>query len=183
MDLKKRCMGRDSKQSARITIDEFDLPLSVDQFLNDREVFLRELFQSAPEINGAGQFITDLSETRIPFGLATSSHKHLCDLKLSSKHWGGLFDQIICGDHPQLKHGKPEPDIFLLCAEKLGVNPNQCIAFEDSPSGIRAAQAAGMQVIAVDSPFVEPEELSGAALIIAAFEELNPLLAGWNARG
>ena len=181
MELKKRCMGRDSKRSARITIDQFDLPLSVDQFLNDREVFLRELFEDAPEIKGAGQFITDLSGTRLPFGLATSSHQHLCDLKLSSKPWGGFFNQIICGDHPQLKHGKPEPDIFLLCAEKLGVNPNHCIAFEDSPSGIKAAQAAGMQVIAVNSPFVDPEELSGAAITMTAFDELDSLLKGWEA--
>ncbi len=179
MALKKQCMGGDSRRSARITIDHFDLPMSVDAFLSTREVFLRQLFEDTPEIEGAGQFITDLSESGIPFGLATSSHQHLCDLKLSRKPWGTFFQQVVCGDHPELQRGKPDPDIFLLCAEKLQVNPHHCIAIEDSPSGIRAARAAGMQVIAVNSPYVEPSELADAALTIDAFNELNPLLANW----
>ena len=48
---------------------------------------------------------------------------------------------------------KPNPDIYLLGAEKLGVPPEECLVLEDSPSGVRAGVAAGMNVVAVATPF------------------------------
>ena len=134
-------------------------------------------------INGklpaAGEFITALGTTDLPVGLATSSHQHLCELKLGNKPWRKHFHQVICGNHPLLRHGKPAPDIFLLCAQVLGVDPRQCIAFEDSPNGIAAAVAAGMSVIAVNSPYVEREQLNDAILVIDSYHELMPLLQAW----
>ena len=59
----------------------------------------------------------------------------------------GSFDQLCCG--PMVEHGKPEPDIYLYAAEKLGVEPNQCIAVEDSPNGILSAHRAGMHPVMV----------------------------------
>jgi HAD superfamily hydrolase (TIGR01509 family) len=55
-------------------------------------------------------------------------------------------DKIITGDHPDIKQGKPAPDIFLAAAKKLNVDPKKCIVFEDSPSGVQAGRAAGMFV-------------------------------------
>lgn len=179
-ELKRKCMGGDSRISAQLAIDHGNLPMSVDDYLEKREVFLRELFNDVPEITGAGEFITALSQTDLAFGLATSSHQHLCKLKLGDKQWGQYFHQVVCGDHPKLKHGKPDPDIFLLCAEMLSVEPEKCIAFEDSPNGIAAARAAGMLVIAINSPYVTREDLGGAALIIDNYQELQPMLAGWS---
>jgi len=127
----------------------------------------------------AGEFITDVNSTSILMGLATSSHKHLYELKFSAKPWGGLFHEVVCGDDPELKRGKPDPDIFLLCADRLSVAPERCIVFEDSPNGIKAARAAGMQVIAINSPYVEKSDLSEAALIIDSFREMQSLMQSW----
>lgn len=60
------------------------------------------------------------------------------------------FDEVVTAD--DVVEGKPAPDVFLKAAKLLGVDPARCLVLEDAPSGILAAQRAGMQVIAVPSP-------------------------------
>ena len=175
-ELKRRVMGGDSHKSAQIVIDEFGLPLTSTEYLALREVHLVELFARCAEIEGAGAFVTAVSDTSVPFGLATSSHRYLRDIKLGNKAWGDLFHATICGDNPALKRGKPAPDIFLLCAAALNVDPTQCVAFEDSRNGIAAARAAGMTVVALNSPYVVAADLAEADTIINNFTEALPWL-------
>jgi pseudouridine-5'-monophosphatase len=177
MELKQRCIGGDSHKSAEIVIGEFDLPMTSDEFLSQRESYLVELFRDAPEMPGAEDFIEALASKGVTMGLATSSHRHLVDIKFSHRSWAKHFAAMVCGDDPGLKKGKPAPDIFLLCAERLGADASQCIAFEDSPNGVTAATAAGMQVIAINSPYVPAEALSGALCAISHYSELDELLA------
>ncbi|HJP50407.1 MAG: HAD-IA family hydrolase [Pseudomonadales bacterium] len=179
MELKRRAIGGDSHSSAQLVIDHYNLPLSADEFLAKREVFLRELFTDPAEIPGAGEFIQALAVSDVPIGLATSSHHYLYKLKLSRKSWGNCFDQVVCGDNPHLKHGKPSPDIFLLCARMLHVDPERCIVFEDSPNGVRAAISAGMQVIAISSPYVADGALDNASLVVDSYSDLQQLLTRW----
>lgn len=179
MSLKKRTMGRDARVSAQVTIDHLSLPLNVDEYLSQREEYLRQLFPSAEEIEGAGEFIERLHAKGICQGIATSSHQHLSDLKLAPRRWKSMISVIICGDNPALTKAKPEPDIFLLCAQQLNVSPQDCIAFEDSPNGIASAKAAGMEVIAINSPWVENSDLAGASLIIDDFHQMNSLIENW----
>ena len=172
LELKRKCMGGDSRLSAQITIDHYQLPLTAEEYLAKREAFLQELFPTADEMPGAGDFIQSLGRLGIKLGVATSSHQHLYDLKMSKRPWGQHFDVVVCGDDNNLKRGKPAPDIFLLCAEKLGVDASQCLAFEDSPNGVNAAIAAGMQVVAINSPYVKPGELSAAEICIDHYSAL-----------
>ena len=181
-ELKRKSMGGDSRVSARLAIDHGQLPLTVDEYLSQREEHLLHLFPDAAEMPGAGSFIEQLHASDLPFGLATSSHRHLCDLKLSRKPWGRHFRKIVCGDDPRIKQGKPAPDIFLICADELGVDPSACIAFEDSPNGIEAASKAGMKVIAIASPYIARSELAALATqVIDSYEELASLLNHWQA--
>ena len=69
----------------------------------------------------------------------------------------GSFDQLCCG--PMVEHGKPEPDIYLFTAQKLGVEPNQCIALEDSPNGIISAYKAGMYPVMIPDLTMPDREL------------------------
>tara|TARA_R110002073_G_scaffold98848_4_gene226441 strand:+ start:342 stop:1001 length:660 start_codon:yes stop_codon:yes gene_type:complete len=176
MELKRRCIGGDSHTSAQIVIDAFDLPMTTQEFLTQREVHLMSLFPSAAEMPGAENFINTLAEKGVALGLATSSHRHLVDVKFTHRSWSKHFSVVVCGDDAELKQGKPAPDIFELCATRLGVKPSDCIAFEDSPNGVTSATAAGMQVIAINSPYVEPGALSSAALAIDHYDELSALI-------
>ena len=160
--LKRKVMGGDSHRSAQLTIDEFGLPHTADELLVERESHLQTLFPDAAEIGGAGEFLHRAAARGIPLGLATSSHRHLCQLKLQKRSWAGVFDTIVCGDDEQLAAGKPAPDIFLLCAARMKVAPGDVVAFEDSRNGIEAARAAGMTVVAVISPYTNETDLQAA---------------------
>lgn len=179
LSLKKKTMGGDSRVSAKIIIDHFELPMSVDEYIKEREAYLIELFRDAKEIEGASQFIETIHEAKIPQGIATSSHQHLCELKIETRPWREKFSTIICGDHPELKRSKPEPDIFILCAKAMGINPASCLVFEDSPKGIAAARAANMTVVGINSPWVDDEDLKEASVIIDNFHQMQELMTNW----
>lgn len=82
-----------------------------------------------------------------------------------------LFDYVA--DSNLIKNGKPDPEIFLTCAQALGVAPERCIGVEDAPAGVTAIKAAGMYALGIG----EPHALTQADLVIPAVSALNqPLL-------
>ena len=172
MALKRKVMGGDSMRSAQLTIDEFGLPMSAREFLAAREAYLADLFPKALEMPGAGAYLRRLNETGIPAGIATSSHSHLCELKISHRDWRTLLQVVVCGDDPELQRGKPDPDIFLLCARRMQVDARLIVAFEDSRNGVLAAKAAGMTVVALASPYTSAEDLQAADLVIPDYYAL-----------
>jgi len=98
-----------------------------------------------PEIAGFKNFQRFLSKNKVKFMVASGGHKpsiaaSLKSIGLPHIKFVGLED---------VKHGKPNPEIFLLAAKKLGVKPEECVVFEDSLSGIEAAARAGMPCIAL----------------------------------
>jgi sugar-phosphatase len=80
-------------------------------------------------------------------GLASNSPDSLCRLVLNHLGVDQAFHAVVGVD--QVERGKPDPSIYLHAARLLGVSPDQCLVFEDSPTGVRAARAAGMCVVAV----------------------------------
>jgi sugar-phosphatase len=82
-------------------------------------------------------------------GLASNSPAVLCQLVLRELKIEGRFQAVVSADY--VEQGKPDPAIYLLAARMLDVAPRQCLVFEDSPTGVRAARAAGMSVVAIPS--------------------------------
>ena len=171
-ELKRLIIGGDALQGAKMTVEAYGLPLSAEEFLSLRKEHLDKLFPTAPETNGAREFLTHISKNEIASGLATSSFKAQCEMKISHRIWRPLLKVIVCGDDPELKKSKPAPDIFALCAKRMHVNPTKTIAFEDSKNGVLAAKAAGMTVIAINSPYTGPGDLDQADLVIESFRDL-----------
>lgn len=77
-----------------------------------------------------------------------------------------LFDTVCSRDH--VERVKPAPDLFLLAATRLGVAPERCVVFEDSPNGIRAARAAGMRCVAIPNPVTCALPMGGAHLVLSS---------------
>jgi HAD superfamily hydrolase (TIGR01509 family) len=103
------------------------------------------------------EVLAQLRELPIRLGLATSSVGASARPFLDRHQIAKFFDVIITGD--EIERGKPEPDIYLAAAKKLGVSANECLVIEDSLSGIAAAKAAQMRVAAIpDRRFVDPRE-------------------------
>jgi len=96
---------------------------------------------------GAAELLAALAEAGVPCGVASSSK--VAEIRQRLGHVGVLhrFAAITGGD--EVTHGKPDPSLYLLAATRLGVAPQDCIAFEDSENGARAAQAAGVRVVVV----------------------------------
>jgi len=100
-----------------------------------------------PLKEGALKLLNQLSSRRISAAIATSSKTDSAVEKLKSTDILHLFKVVVGGD--QVERSKPHPEIFLKAAERVGVNPRECLALEDSENGVRAAVAAGMTVIQV----------------------------------
>ncbi|MAZ44971.1 MAG: HAD family hydrolase [Legionellales bacterium] len=174
-DLKEKIMGRPSTESAKVVVETLGVPLAPSDYLKIRQERLNLLFQNAAAMPGAIALCQLLQSNEIPHALATSSNRQLFELKTRPhQHWFQGFTTIVTGDDPMIKRGKPSPDIFLLAAERLGIAPQHCIAFEDSPAGVTAAVEAGMTVIAVPDPRLNRSLIQSAHEIIETLEQFSP---------
>ena len=105
---------------------------------------------------GAREFLKQLKESNIKIGLATSNSYPLLEVSLKSNDIFDLFDSItITGE---VSRGKDFPDVYLLAAERLGLDPKDCAVFEDILPAVKGALSAGMKVFAVEDHTVSDEE-------------------------
>lgn len=112
----------------------------------------RRLMPSAPPVHGAPALVASLQDLGVPMALVTSSTSEAVAFKCAPHPWLKAIALRVMGDDPELLVGKPAPDPFLLAAHRLGVSPNDCWAFEDSPAGAQSAVAAGCQVHVLVAP-------------------------------
>lgn len=114
---------------------------------------------------GVINLLQSLKKKKAKIALASSSKnaKAVID-KLEIKDW---FEVIV--DGTMITHSKPDPEIFLLAAERLGVNPQDCIVVEDAEAGVEAAKSAGMKCIGVGSA----TQLGKADVVVNQIQELN----------
>ncbi len=98
-----------------------------------------------PWLADSRRLLDELVAAGVPCALVTMSIGALVDTFLDAA--GGVFDAVVTGD--QVLNGKPDPEAYLTAAHRLGVDPRQCVAIEDSPVGARSAHAAGAVTIAV----------------------------------
>ncbi len=106
-------------------------------------------------------------------GVASGSPTHFVELVLKILGIRDKFRVVSGGD--QVSEGKPNPELFLLTAKMLNVDPKNCIVIEDSSNGIKSAKSAGMKCIAITTTH-HPKELKSADKIITSFDELTPAI-------
>lgn len=149
-DTKIKTLGSPELVTAKIVVDTFEVKLTPEEFLEKRNAITPEYFKKCPFIEGAKE-ITDKfkKELKLKTALATSSSKINFDYKtFNKKEWiKEDFDAIVLGDDKRIKNGKPAPDIFILAAKEMGLKPNECIIFEDSIGGMKAAISSGAKIV------------------------------------
>ena len=177
--IKSKMIGRRAIESARVLIESLQLPISPEEYFEERRHLLEELFPQARPMAGAKRLTQHFHRHLIPQAIATSSDCRYFDLKTSGHgDWFGIFDCFVKGDDPEVRHGKPAPDIFLAAARRLNTLPRNCLVFEDAPSGLQAAHAAGMPVVAVPDPNMDRQEYPDAEQILNSLEEFDPACWG-----
>jgi beta-phosphoglucomutase-like phosphatase (HAD superfamily) len=102
-------------------------------------------------------------DERLPFGLATSSRRKFVTVLLSSMSWKDELSFVLTGD--DVTRGKPDPQMYLMAAEQLGIPPQQMLVLEDSGNGCAAAVAANAITVAVPSQHTKEQCFEGAVLI------------------
>jgi HAD superfamily hydrolase (TIGR01509 family) len=110
----------------------------------------------------------------LPIGLASSSWPAWIEALLGGIGLQGCFDATVSAS--MVPHPKPAPDIYLLAAERLGVPPTDCIAIEDTPTGLASAQAAGMLTVQVRAASTAFPPLPPADLVLDTLESFDLLL-------
>jgi pseudouridine-5'-monophosphatase len=178
--VKRDCIGRGTLDAARIIIDALALPLSPEALVDERDRVLIALLARAPAIAGAEAFTRALADRDVPLAIATSTEAPLYAIKAAAhRDWLAIFRAAVCGDDARVALPKPAPDIFLAAARDLGVPPADCLVFEDSPFGVEAACAAGMQVIALPDPAMDRARYARADAVVSGFAELATASLGF----
>jgi HAD superfamily hydrolase (TIGR01509 family) len=114
----------------------------------------------ARAVEGLVTLIEDLHQVQVPLGVASNSPTNYVERVLEALQMQHRFQAVIGSD--QVPEGKPAPDVYLATAAALAVGPQDCLAIEDSPTGLQAALNAGMRCIVVPNENLEGEDFSGA---------------------
>jgi HAD superfamily hydrolase (TIGR01509 family) len=128
-----------------------------------------ELLRTRPVrvMPGARELVTEVAAAGVPYGLVTSSERPIMEAVLD--RLDVRFPLTVCGD--DVTRSKPDPEPYLLAAAKVGAEARQCVALEDSPNGVGAAEAAGCITVAV--PSLVPIPPRPGRLVISSLAELS----------
>ena len=145
--------GMPSEQIIDILSSEQTVEVPVDQAAAEKEAaFSDRISDLLPVVSVVN--VVRSHHGRLPMAVASGGIRPIIDRQLSQLGLSDLFDAIVTAEDTQ-RH-KPEPDVFLAAAERLGVAPQKCLVFEDSPLGFTAAENAGMDCVDI-RPFHPPE--------------------------
>ena len=169
----KSLKGVSAPDTWKILVEEFNLEQDINHLVAQSRMsymtFLETLTE-LPRIPGATDFIEYCYAKEYTMALASSASPKRIELFLNRLKLKKYFTTIISGD--DIQHSKPAPDIFLLAAKYLNVEPKDCIVIEDAENGVRAAKAAGMKCIAYAGSDHNMDDLSAADMIVDDFHVL-----------
>jgi len=166
----KLIVGKNSSDAIKFFFDKYSFTGNIDEIAKEKEEeyynFAKGKLKPFP---GTVEFIEKALELNLAICVASSGTPEKINFNLSESGLKGYFKTIIsCED---IKRGKPEPDIFLASAGRLGVKPGNCIVVEDSLYGITAARRASMFCIGLTTSF-PPEKLTEADMIADTLSEV-----------
>ncbi len=148
------------------------LPESLEYYIDRYDVVVKEVLLSEMTPRPGVRRLIEVCEKRnLPKAVASSSLRDWLKMKLQTLELQNSFDVVLGGD--DVSRGKPEPDIYLLAAERLGIAPERCVAIEDSPVGIAAAVGSGAYTIAVLTDSTRGLDLSQAHEVLETLESFN----------
>jgi HAD superfamily hydrolase (TIGR01509 family) len=173
-DAQRAMMGMSSTEWSAYMHDELGVALAAEQISQEVVSRLeRHYREELPLLPGAREAVTALGRVW-PLALASSANRALIDLVLDVAGLAQEFAATVSSE--EVARGKPAPDVYVEAARRIGAEPSECVAVEDSTNGIRSAAAAGMTVIAMpnrDFP-PAPDALRLAGDVLESLEALTP---------
>ncbi|UUO05311.1 HAD family phosphatase [Blastopirellula sp. J2-11] len=169
-ELTNAMMGRPARDAFRIMIEWHELDATPEILADESdaifEVILDEHLAPMP---GLLALLNALEQAEVPKGVATSSGRPMAEKILGTFEILPRLRFLLCGT--DVENGKPNPEIYLLAAEKMGVAPERMLVLEDSHTGSRAAIAAGAFVVATPGDHSRHHDFSGAQFVANTLED------------
>lgn len=152
-----KCLGITYEEAKRIFLEHYGEDFPYDAWKKERSDLYHERYDGGklplkPDIE---ELLVFLKQNGYKVGVASSTREAIVSKQLMDAGLIKYFDNLTCGD--MLEKSKPEPDIYLMACDKLGVKPEEAIAIEDSYNGIRSSYKAGMFPIMVPD-LAEPDD-------------------------
>lgn len=173
-DMQSEIEGMSFSETAVYFKERFSLPDDVEKIKNDWNDMTRQKYrEEIPMKPGALTFLRECRKKGLKLGIATSNSRELVEEIAQTHGFANYFDVIMTAC--EVAHGKPAPDIYLAVAEKLQVEPKECIVFEDIAPGIMAGKNAGMRVCAVEDDYslqMREEKMQLADYYIKDYKEI-----------
>jgi HAD superfamily hydrolase (TIGR01509 family) len=165
-------VGSSHETTQRLLVEAYGMAFPYSMFDQQCRALMREKMALAvPVKTGVTELLAELKARGIPCAVATSSRSPHAIGHLGAAGLLDAFATIVTRD--DVVNPKPHPEPYLLAADRLGFEPGQCIAVEDSHAGVRAAHAAGMQTIMVPDLVRPSDEIRG--LCAAVLDNLHHL--------
>ncbi|TWU66321.1 Phosphorylated carbohydrates phosphatase [Crateriforma conspicua] len=162
--LQDRMMGRVGVAAMQQMIDFHSLDDDpVDLLAESEQLYAVQLGNGPDPMPGLQQWIDTLKQSGLPFGLATSSRRKFVDRILPTVSWAGDLHFILSGD--DVTRGKPDPQIYQMAADRMGIDPKTMLVLEDSGNGTAAAVASGAVTVSIPSRHTKNQDFSGAHLV------------------
>ncbi len=136
------------------------------------EAFRRIIADDFPAMPGARELVESLAEDGFALAVGSSGPPENVAMVLDELGVSDHFRAVVTG--ADVTRGKPDPQVFLIAAERLQTAPSACAVIEDAPAGVAAARAAGMKAIGLVSTGRAPEDLDEADLVVRQLSELPP---------
>lgn len=176
-----RCIhGRTNAEILKYFVGEGISDDEISRHSEDKEALYRELCLADKEsfhlANGAEEFLDELKSRGVPMAIATSSGKTNSDFYMEQFRLNRWFDETTFVYNDGSFRSKPHPDIYMHAAKVIGIEPSDCTIFEDMPSGIQSAKAAGAgRIIAVASALSREflAGFEGVDAVIGDYTEVN----------
>lgn len=177
-ELRVQVMGTIPINTASIIIRELEMDVDPADLLAEFHENQIVRMENVPFLPGAERLIDHLHANNVPIAVATSSGQDTFQVKTANyQHVFSKFHHIVLGSaDPEVRHGKPAPDIFLVCASRFDDKPppEKCLVFEDAPNGVTGARAAGMQTVMVPDKIIPVEKTAHATQVISSLLDFKP---------
>jgi HAD superfamily hydrolase (TIGR01509 family) len=171
----RRFIGIGEERFWSILKEEMGISASIEELMAERSRTVSRLLEEVGirTMPGVRERVREISERGYPLALASSTVRSQIDEVLAAAGLAPFFPIRVSGEDPEVKNGKPAPDIFLRAALLLRLDPSACLVFEDSQAGAQAARAAGMRCIAVPNSDTRHLDLSAADLLVESLEDVE----------
>ncbi len=168
-------VGLNQNDSGKLLIDTFELNEKVEDVISERVEILTAIYEEELEVvRDLIPLLDNLRTHQFKLAIASSSPLRVINFVLDMFSLHKYFPVIVSGECTD--NGKPHPAIYLHTADRLEVEPSECIAIEDSINGLRSAKAAGMYCIAVPDKRLSQVEFQNADLIVPNLSRISPEL-------